>query len=195
MEEEATRTRERKRRLEEIETNNRLKNSFDKLKNDYEELIAKYNKAMEEIAEVKSDNSKLMSRLDTLSKRVLTQQALIMDNKKVKFYTRLPSYSVLDVIYTLVTKGLPDSNFDYFLMTLMKLRLDYGDQDLAYRFAINQSTVFRAINKWIDILFANLSNLILWPEREDLIKTMPTAFKKEFKRCAIIIDCFEISID
>ena len=93
-----------------------------------------------------------------------------------------------------MTKGLPDSNFDYFLMTLMKLRLNCGDQDLAYRFAINQSTVSRAINKWIDILFAKLSNLILWPEREELVKTMPTAFKKEFKRCAVIIDCFEISL-
>ena len=198
MEEEAKQRLEQEkeeRRLEEIETNNRLKNSFDKLKNDYEELIAKYNKAMEEIAEVKSDNSKLTSRLDTLSKRVLTQQALIMDNKKVKFYTGLLLYSVLDAIYTLVTKGLPDSNFDYFLMMLIKLRLNCRDQDLAYRFAINQSTVSRAINKWIDILFAKLSNLILWPEREDLIKTMPTAFKKEFKRCAVIIDCFEIFID
>ena len=84
-------------------------------------------------------------------------------------------------IYALVTKGLPDSNFDQFLMTLTKLRLNCGDQDLAYRFGISQSTVSRAISKWIDMLFTKLSNLIHWPDREELVKTMPTAFKKQFK--------------
>ena len=80
-------------------------------------------------------------------------------DNKVKFYTTLPLFSVLDAIYSLVTKGLPDSSFDHFLMTLMKLRLNCGDQDLAYRFGINQSTVSRAINKRIDILFAKLNYL------------------------------------
>ena len=198
LEEEAQQRLEQEKeakRLEEIETNRKLKDIVDKLENDYKELHAKYNKAMEEIVEVKSDNSRLTSKLDTLSRRILTKQALIVDNKKVKYYTGLPSFSVLDAIYSLVTKGLPDNNFDHFLMTLMKFRLNCGDQDLAYRFGINQSTVSRAINKWIDILFTKLSNLIHWPEREELMKTMPTAFKKQFKRCAVIIDCFEIFID
>ena len=168
------------KRLEEIETNKRLKNAVEKLEDDYEALLTKYNNMMEEIVEVKSDKNRLISKVNALSKRVLTKQALIEDNKKVKYYTGLPSFSVLDAIYALVTKGLPDSNFDQFLMTLMKLRLNCGDQDLAYRFGISQSTVSRAISKWIDILFTKLSKLIYWPDCEELVKTMPTAFKKQF---------------
>ena len=54
---------------------------------------------MEEIVEVKSDKNRLISKVDALSKRVLTKQTLIEDNKKVKYYTGLPSFLVLDAIY------------------------------------------------------------------------------------------------
>ena len=34
-----------------------------------------------------------------------------------------------------------------------------------------------------------------WPEREQLLKTMPAEFRKTFAKCAIIIDCFELFIE
>lgn len=39
------------------------------------------------------------------------------------------------------------------------------------------------------------SCFINWPERDTLLKTMPMAFRKAFKKCVIIIDCFEIFIE
>jgi len=36
---------------------------------------------------------------------------------------------------------------------------------------------------------------IKWPERDTLRETMPTAFRKFFKKCAVIIDCTEIFIE
>ena len=90
----------------------------------------------------------------------------------MKFYIGLPSFSILKAIFDLVTKGLPENQFlgcnyfDQFLLTLMKLRLNVGDQDLAYRFGINQSTVSRCVAKWFDILYTKLSPLVYWPERE-----------------------------
>ena len=120
------------KRLEEIEINKRLKNTVEKLED--EALLTKYNNMMEEIVEVKSDKNRLISKVDALSKRVLTKKALIEDNKKVKYYTGLPSFSVLDAIYALVTKGLPDSNFDQFLMTLMKLQLNCGEESASQQY-------------------------------------------------------------
>ena len=36
----------------------------------------------------------------------------------------------------------------------------------------------------------------MWPEREELRKTMPLAFKRNFgDKVAVIIDCFEIFIE
>ena len=41
-----------------------------------------------------------------------------------------------------------------------------------------------------------LQDLIVWPERESLRKTMPDCFQQSFgKKVAIIIDCFEIFIE
>ncbi len=49
------------------------------LENNFEEL-------MKESVEVKSANSRLVSKIDTLSKRALTKEALIEDDKKVPDY-------------------------------------------------------------------------------------------------------------
>ena len=34
-----------------------------------------------------------------------------------------------------------------------------------------------------------------WPEREELLRTMPVGFRKDFGKCVIIIDCFEVFIE
>ena len=81
------------------------------------------------------------------------------------------------------------------MITLIKLRLNLGDQDLAYRFAISQPSVSRYIAKWLDLLSIKLDFLIHWPDRQELIKTMPTDFRKHFKKCVIITDCFEVFIE
>ena len=140
----------------------------------------------------------MITKVNALEDQVLTQQSLLDDDKKVLYYTGLPSYSVLQSVFSLVVKRIPDSCdsglgiFDQFLITLMKLQLDVGEQDLAYRFGINQSTVSRCISKWVDILFTKLSFLIQWPEQDQLLKTMPADFREHFRKCALIIDCFEV---
>ena len=184
--------------LEQIEEMKTLKLTKQQLTASYNELLLKYNQMSEELKAIKSNEAKLTSKLDTLSSRIVSQQVLENDDKQVKFYTGLPSFAVLKAVFDLVNKGLPANYFtgcdifDQFLMTLIKLRLNVTDQDLAYRFGVNQSTVSRCITKWLDLLYIKLSPLIHWPDRDQLVKTMPTCFRKNFKKCAIIIDCFEV---
>ena len=45
------------------------------------------------------------------------------------------------------------SAFQHMIVVLMKLRLNLGDQDIAYRFGVNQSTISRCFNKWIDVMY------------------------------------------
>ena len=115
----------------------------------------------------------------------------------MKYFTGLPS--VLKVIYNFVSRDVPETSgcpkFDQYLLTLMKLRLNVGDKDLAFRFGISQASVSRYINKWLDVLSIKLAFLIHWPERQELLKTMPSDFRKHFKKCVIIIDCFEVFIE
>ena len=83
------------------------------------------------------------------------------DDKKVKYYTGLPSYALLKVVFDFVCENIPKaipisnyklSPFEQFVMTLMKLRRNFGDTDLAYRFNVDKSTVSRYFSKWLELL-------------------------------------------
>ncbi len=89
----------------------------------------------------------------------------------MKYYTGLPNYKTLMAVFNYVTRTLYKdvgynslSLFQQFIITLIKLRLNLGDQDIAYWFKVNQSTVARYIQKWIDILYIRLNPLIQWPD-------------------------------
>ena len=137
---------------------------------------------------------------NTIKHHTLDELSLDGDNARVKYYTGLPHFSALMALFSFVSVHVPVkktavSNFQQFLLVLMKLRLNLGDQDLAYRFNVSQATVSRYFAKWVDIMYIRLKPLIKWPSREELLKTMPTEFRASFRKCVVIIDCFEIFIE
>ena len=77
----------------------------------------------------------------------------------------------------------------------MRLRLNLCGQDLGYRFKVHASTICRTFEFVIDLLYAKLKPLIIWPTTDALHKTMPMVFRKHYPRCVVIIDCFEIFVD
>lgn len=77
----------------------------------------------------------------------------------------------------------------------MRLRLGLSGQDLAYRFRVHMSTISRTYLHVVEILYVKLKPLIIWPDRDSLLKTMPMDFRKHFPRCVVIIDCFEIFLE
>ena len=155
-----------------------------------------------EFDQLKEENTVIRKSLDDLKGRVsMKQEELKKDDKKVKYYTGLPTFGLLKTAYDFVASDLPSDitgskldPFEQFIMTLLKLRLGLGDQDLAYRFNISQPTVSRYFTRWLNLLYTKLSCLIFWPDRDILLKTMPAEFRKHFRRCAIVIDCFELFI-
>ena len=120
------------------------------------------------------------------------------DDDKVSFYTGLPAFDTLELVYNFIsphiirrTQSL--SLFQEMVMVLIKLRLDVPFQDLAYRFGVSKSTVSRTFAHWMVIMDLRLSPLIRWPEREDLWRPMPQSFKYSFgNKTTVIIDCFEV---
>ncbi len=69
------------------------------------------------------------------------------------------------------------------------------DDDLAFRYKIHRTTVSRNFHKVLDVMYVRTSRLIKWPERELLLLTMPSAFRKFFRSCATIIDCTEVFME
>ena len=128
-------------------------------------------------------------------------EALQNCDSRVKYFTGLPSYSVLKAVFELVSpcvkvfsrSSLPLSN--QFLMVLMRLKLNVDVEFLSYHFGLHTSNVSRTVNKWICVLYERLKDvLIKWPERGELYKTMPLDFKK-FGTCVVVIDCFEVFLE
>ena len=159
-------------------------------------------KMEEELFKARRVNKQLASANKMLSAKVFGRESLRGSDAKVHYFTGLQSYEILEIVFEFVTSRLPDSFassscniFDQFLLVMMRLRLNVGVQDLGYRFDIHPSTVCRYFSKWLDVLYTKLHCFINWPERDTLLKTMPMVFRRAFKTCAIIIDCFEIFIE
>ena len=118
-----------------------------------EELLSKCHAIKQQLLEVIKDQQKVQSQLQVLSRQVMNETILRDDDKKVKYFTGLPSFSVLRSIYNLTTKGLSESAdcslFDQYLLTLVKLQLNTGDTDLACRFGIRVAYQDTFTNGWI----------------------------------------------
>jgi len=124
------------------------------------------------------------------------------DDERVKYYTGLPTFTILLGIFNLVspciniTHNSKLAKFQQLMLVLMRLRLNLSEMDLAYRFGVSQGTVSRIFKNVLNIIHVKLSPLLVWPEREQLMHTMPMVFRKHFGlKVASIIDCFEIFID
>ena len=176
---------------------NKLVDDLTKVTEAHNDVLVKY-RSMKWDLDV--SNHELELKVDALSARALSETIITNDKSKIHYYTGLPSCAVLRVIFTITAKGLSRGDtqacklFKQFLITLIKLWLNLGDQDLAYRFSISQPSVSRYIAKWLDLLSTKMSFLIHWPDKQELIKTMPSDFRKHFKKYVIIINCFEIFI-
>ena len=83
-------------------------------------------------------------------------------------------------------------------LTLMKLRMDASNQDLAIRFAISASAVSRIFTTWVMLLYSKLkksAGLSLWPRKNRIMQTMPQQFMDLYPSTRVIIDCTEIPIE
>ena len=161
---------------------------------------------MIQIYEMEQCISNMTCELSQLKKDVieanLSEESFKENEEKIKFYTGIPNFIILQQILTLcspyIYSGASNvlTKFQELILVLMRLKLNMPFQDLGYRFKISRSTASRVFDKWIDILYVRLNFLIVWPERENLIASMPTVFQQNFgNRVAVIIDCFEVFVN
>ena len=81
---------------------------------------------------------------------------------------------------------------DQLLLTLMRLRLGRLEEELAYLFQVDCATVSRMFVKWINYLYLRLGLIPIWPEWDDVEKTMPDVFKTSYPSTFLIIDATEL---
>lgn len=152
-----------------------------------------------ELQNLRTENIQLRSDVERLSS-YYDQSAFVDKDEKVLFFTGLPTWQLLLVLYTYLCPHLPVkkslNKFKQLMLTLMRLRLNVSTTFLAYLFNVSLSTASRVFTDVTDVMFIRMKPLIIWPERDVLQKTMPMQFRKHFgKKCVVIIDCFEVFID
>lgn len=161
--------------------------------------VSNISKLQEEVQALREENESL--RMTIESERLTEEGFKNYSPQKIKYFTGLPSFSTFMALFNFIAPSVGDNSqstlplFQQFLMVLMKLRLNLGDQYLAYRFGVHNSTISRYFKRWINIMYVRLKPLVKWPGRTELLKTMPVSFRKNFKTCVIIIDCFEVFIE
>ncbi|XP_065301299.2 uncharacterized protein [Dermacentor albipictus] len=159
-----------------------------------------------DVAELEEKLSTCQRQLDecqgVLRSQTFTEDSLQGNGKKVAFYTGLPTFVVLLRVFDLLKDHISYSGkhsltqFQEMVLFLMRMRLGCPFQDLAYRFDIAQSTASRIFDRWLDVCFDRLGLLVRWPEKEEIMKTMPMAFVENFGlKVRVILDCFEVFID
>lgn len=109
--------------------------------------------------ELNLTRSRLYAEEEKVSFMTMTENSFRDKDEKVKFFTGLPNFSVLMVVFHFIcnTISVTERNilspFQECMIFFMRLRLNLTEQDLAYRFNVNQSTASRIFTKWLDAAF------------------------------------------
>ena len=74
------------------------------------------------------------------------------------------------------------SRFQQMMVVLMKLRLNLGDQDIAFRFGVNQSTVSRCFSEWIDVMYKKKNIKNVKRRRYGVPKSMQTRYRDHARK-------------
>ncbi|XP_065896091.1 uncharacterized protein [Dysidea avara] len=129
------------------------------------------------------------------------EKVFLSDDSKVHYYTGLTKCALLLSTFEFVMKPFCNGEkrafyWRSFLIVLLKLRLNLGLQDLAYRLNVSLATVSRSFHATLEVMMVHLQWLIKWPEKEQLWKTMPNCFRACYgTKVVAIVDCYEIKIE
>ena len=84
--------------------------------------------------------------------------------------------------------SIQKSYLEEFLLVLMKLKAGLFVQDLAHRFGISTSLVYRICITWINLLYFELKDMFPFPSQDLVRKHMPKEFA-QYATTGIILDC------
>ena len=75
-----------------------------------------------------------------------------------------------------------------FYAVLVKLRLNLPMTDLSYRLDCSLCRYSSIFHKWINVMYDNLSQLVVWPDTETLKANLPISFQKHYSNVKCIIE-------
>lgn len=142
-------------------------------------------------AENKSLKRKSQSVVENTPFRV---ECIAGDDKLVKLYTGFSTHSVFIEFYSFLGPSVSEltywgdkesagirrrqrkiSPLNQFFLTLIKLKLNLRNKDIAYRFGISESFVSRYLATWICFLYQQVKEINWMPEVDQVVATLPSS--------------------
>ncbi|KAK7010018.1 nuclease harbi1, partial [Biomphalaria glabrata] len=114
-----------------------------------------------------------------IEKYTFDEKYFKINEEKVKYYTGLPTFNLLKNVYVYLEPAITMTSrscltkFQQFLIVVFKLKLSLPFRVLADMFKIHPTTASKIFTKVLDVMYVNMSDLIFWPDKESLRKTMP----------------------
>lgn len=151
---------------------------------------------MAEIDMLRRERDEARQQRDTaqenLSRQCLSVKSVEGDDSKCKNMTGL-SWAVFSCLHEYLVQFCPGRLFklptqDQLFLTLLKLRLNPSVALLSQILHIGHSTLQDMFVRWINIMYAKITFLIHWPDRECLFTTTPPHMRAKFNHLTSIVD-------
>ena len=84
---------------------------------------------------------------------------------------------------------------DQFLLVMIKLRLNLEFKHIANLFNISPQDAGSLFREWINFMYYRFGSVPLWPERDVIIKNMPSKFREDFPTVLLILDGTELKME
>ena len=161
---------------------------------------------------LESENKKLRLDLKSQKPKFFCIENISHNDGLIRFYTGFSSFEILQAFFEFLGPGVSNLTywgmdartkkrrmkldpFNQLFMTLMKLRLNLREQDLAYKFGISVGSVSKYFITWVCFLYHTFKEIIWMPSTEQVQATLPRAFKEKYPDTYTIIDGSEVFIE
>ena len=162
---------------------------------------------------LEAENKHLKSQASKVSRKTFYVEDVAGSDELVKLYTGFTTYSVFLAFYEFLGPSVNShayrgvsqraqkrqrrqklDSLNQLFLTLIKLRLNLRNKDLAFRFGVSESLVSRYVTTWISFLYHHLKEVKWMPEVEHVQATLPDSFQKTYSTTFAIIDGSEMFI-
>ena len=162
---------------------------------------------------LEAENKDLKFKLSKMSRKTFSVEDVAGNDDLVKLYTGFTTYSVFLAFYEFLGSSVNElayrgvsqrahkrqrrrklDSLNQLFLTLVKLRLNLRNKDLAFRFGICESLVSRYVTTWICFLYHHLKEVKWMPEVEQVRATLPHSFRQAYSTTFAIIDGSELFI-
>ena len=162
---------------------------------------------------LEAENNDLKLKLSKAVRKTFSVEDVAGNDDLVKLYTGFTTYSVFLAFYEFLGPSVNELTYrsrkvsqaaqkrrrrqkldslNQLFLTLVKLRRNLRNKDLAFRFGICESLVSKYVTTWISFLYHHLKEVKWMPEVEQVRATLPHSFQQAYSTTFAIIDGSEI---